>query len=210
MSSSEHRPGDPPEPAPSGAPGLRASDAERDATIVALRDAAADGRLTIEELADRVGVAAVARHRSELERVTDDLPVPAAHGRQPAVAPTEMRSVFGDLRRAGAWLVPAESRWETVFGDIVLDLREAGVTDDEVTIEAGTVFGDVQLLVPEGVVVEVRARTLFGDVKQEASAAAPAGAPRVILVGRTVFGDVRVRTRRLRERIAERLAGGGR
>ena len=33
---------------------------------------------------------------------------------------------------------------------------------------------------------------------------APAGAPTVVLVGGTVFGDVRVRARRLRERLAER------
>jgi hypothetical protein len=189
-------------------PVLRASDAEREATIDRLRDAAAEGRLTLEELADRVEAATGARHRAELERITHDLPAVAQRERRPAAADIETRSVFGDLRRSGPWLVPASSRWSTVFGDIELDLREAGVASDEVTIEAGTVFGDVQLLVPEGVVVEVRARTLFGGVKQEASAAAPAGAPRIVLVGNTVFGDVRVRTRRLRERIAERLRAG--
>jgi hypothetical protein len=49
------------------------------------------------------------------------------------------------------------------------------------------------LLVPEGVVVEVRSRTLLGDVRQEAGEVAAAGAPRVILTGGTVFGHVRVR-----------------
>ena len=184
---------------------LRASDAERDATMATLRDAAAEGRLTLEELADRVEAAAGARHRAELERITADLPAPAGRRNEAAVAATETRSIFGDVRRAGVWLVPTTSRWATVFGDVVLDLREARVSGPEVTIEAGSVFGDVQLLVPEGVLVEVRGRTLFGDVKQEAGGDAPAGAPRVVLVGHTTFGDVRVRGRRLRERIAERL-----
>jgi predicted membrane protein len=34
-----------------------------------------------------------------------------------------------------------------------------------VTIDAGTVSGDVDLLMPEGVAVEVRSRTSFGDVR---------------------------------------------
>ncbi len=191
-------------------PALRASDAERDATIVRLRDAASGGRLTLEELADRLQAATSARHRTELERITEDLPAPPESGPPLVVAATETRSVFGDVRRSGAWLVPASSRWGSVFGDIVLDLREASVAGDETTIEAGSVFGNVELLVAEGVFVEVRGRTLFGDVNQEAGAAAPAGAPRILLVGHTTFGDVRVRTRRLRERIAERLAGARR
>ena len=37
---------------------VRASDAEREATIERLRDAAAEGRLTFEELADRIEAAA--------------------------------------------------------------------------------------------------------------------------------------------------------
>jgi cell wall-active antibiotic response 4TMS protein YvqF len=118
-----------------------------------------------------------------------------------------MSTVFGDVRRAGAWKVPAESHWRSLFGDVVLDLREARVTAPEVTIDAGTIFGDVELLVPEGVVVEVRSRTLLGDVRQEAGELAAAGASREILTGGTVFGHVRVRARRLRERITERLFG---
>jgi hypothetical protein len=193
------------------APDVRASDAERERTIELLRDAAADGRLGFEELADRIDVAAQARTRAELESLTADLPVPAGTitGHE-VVAPSRMSTVFGDVRRSGAWTVPAESSWRSLFGDVVLDLREARVTAPEVTVDAGTIFGDVELLVPEGVAVEVRTRTLLGDVRQEAGEVAAAGAPRVILIGGTVFGDVRVRARRLRERITERLFGARR
>ncbi len=70
----------------------------------------------------------------------------------------------------------------------------------EVRIDAGTVFGDVELLVPDGVLVEVQSRTLFGDVRQEAGEVASQRAPRVVLTGGTIFGDVRVRSHRRRER----------
>jgi hypothetical protein len=92
----------------------------------------------------------------------------------------------------------------------VLDVRQARVTGPEVRIAAGSIFGDIELLVPEGVEVEIRSRTLFGDIKQEAGEGAPPGAPRIVLTGGTVFGDVRVRAQRLRERLAERLDERGR
>lgn len=186
---------------------VRASDAERDATIERLRVAAGEGRLTFEELADRIDAAGESATRGQLERLTGDLPSGSElePGRgQEVVVPTRRSSVFGDLRRSGAWAVPAHSRWETLFGDVVLDLREARVTAREVTIDAGTVFGDVDLLVPEGVAVEVRSKTFFGDVRQKAGEVAPAGAPKVILIGGTWFGDVRVRSSRLRERLFRR------
>lgn len=189
--------------------GIRASDGEREATIQRLRDGAAEGRLTFEELADRVEVAAHARTREELTRVTGDLPAPAgspAVGRANAAElPTRRSALFGDVRCSGAWRVPAAGKWETLFGDVVLDLREATVGEQDMRINAGTIFGDVELLVPEGIEVEVRSRTLLGTVRQDAGAVAHPGAPRVVLTGGTVFGDVRVRNQRLRERLAERL-----
>jgi hypothetical protein len=193
-------------------PDLRASDLERERTIGALRDAAGDGRLTFEELADRIESAAGARTRGELEELTRDLPATggARVARMPAgelVVPVRQASVFGDVRRSGAWTVPPRSSWQSCFGDVVLDLREARVGAAEVVIEASSVFGDIDLLVPEGIAIEVRVTTIFGSVRQEAGDVAPAGAPRVIISGWTVFGDIHVRARRLRERLADRLLG---
>ena len=95
----------------------------------------------------------------------------------------------------------AEGRLTFAELSIVLYLRAAQVTGRAVTIGAGTVFGDVELLVPEGVGVEIRSRTIFGDVRQRAGTAAPPGAPLVIVTGGTVFGDVTVHHTRLRERL---------
>ncbi len=185
-------------------PELRVSDAERDRAVMRLRDAAAEGRLTFEELADRIEAASHAKTRGELEPLTADLPAPMA---TPGPAPAATQSFLGDVKRSGDWPVPARSRWRTVFGDVVLDLREARVGAEVTTIDARTVFGDVDLLVPEGVVVEVQSSALIGDVRQEAAQSGAAGAPRIVLTGGTVFGDVKVRAQRLRERLAQRLLG---
>ena len=182
---------------------VRASDAERERAIDRLRDAGAEGRLTLEELADRVEAAATAVTRRELEELAADLPGPAASPAAPAPSRQRASSVFGDVRRAGPWTVPERSTWWSFFGDIVLDLREASVVESDTRLGAGTLFGDVELLVPEGVQIEVRSWTLFGDVSQDPGRPA-AGAPRIVLTGVTMFGDVRVRARRLRQRLANR------
>lgn len=53
---------------------MRASDAERDSVIEALRRHAADGRLEVAELEERIASALGARTREELDGLTADLP----------------------------------------------------------------------------------------------------------------------------------------
>jgi hypothetical protein len=55
---------------------LRAADVDRDCTAEALRAATAEGRISPEELEERLEVAFGARTFGELERVVDDLPAP--------------------------------------------------------------------------------------------------------------------------------------
>jgi len=178
---------------------VRTSDSERDATVEALREAAAEGRLTLEELTDRIESASNAVMRSELVPLTTDLPVPIA--RAPS-EPADVRRV-GDIKRKGAWVVPAECRLRSYFGAVIVDLREATITAQEVRINARTPFGNIVVLVPEGVDVEVRANALIGKLKQEQSPGAH-GAPRVILTGGTWFGDVKILHERMWERFLNR------
>lgn len=68
--------------------GLRASDADRERAAALLRDHAAVGRLSIDELDDRVGRAYGARTYGELRFLLIDLPGPAVSPPRP---PTEGR-----------------------------------------------------------------------------------------------------------------------
>jgi Domain of unknown function (DUF1707)/Cell wall-active antibiotics response 4TMS YvqF len=132
---------------------VRASDAERDATVNHLREAAAEGRLTLEELTDRIEAAANAVMRSDLVPLTSDLPTTAAVG-----IPKQRAGVrgVGDVKRSGPWVVPAENSFRTWFGHIKLDLRQAQMGASETHIHARALFGNVDLLVPEGVGLECR------------------------------------------------------
>lgn len=58
-------------------PELRVCDEDRERTVLALRDGAAEGRLTFDELAQRAELAYRAVTRGELEHVLADLPAAA-------------------------------------------------------------------------------------------------------------------------------------
>jgi hypothetical protein len=71
MSAGFDRQGD---PAKQAGFGLRASDAERDATVAELREHYAAGRLTTDELNERIGQAFGAKTRGDLNAIMRDLP----------------------------------------------------------------------------------------------------------------------------------------
>ena len=179
---------------------VRASDADRDATINRLRVAAGEGRLSLEELTDRMEAAAGAVMRSDLVPLTSDLPATVAV--DSARHAPNVRGM-GDVKRSGTWIVPAESSFRTWLGHIKLDLREAQISATETHIHARALFGNIDLLVPEGIAVEVQARTRLGRTNLRASSGVP-GAPRIVLTGGTFFGDVKVRHRQLWEKLARR------
>jgi hypothetical protein len=60
---------------------LRASDAERERVVDHLRAQAGEGRLTVEELDERLGTAYAVKTRSELAALTTDLPRPRRDAR---------------------------------------------------------------------------------------------------------------------------------
>jgi len=149
---------------------VRASDAERDATMHRLREAAAEGRLTLEELTDPIDAAGGAVMRSDLVPLTLDLPATAAVGR--ATQAPNVRGV-GDIKRSGAWAVATESSFRTWFGNIKLDLRQAQIGAPEIHIHARVLFGNIDLFVPEGVEVELQAVTQVGRTKVECGYGTP-------------------------------------
>jgi len=76
-------------------PGLRASDDDRRRIIAALERHTGEGRLSLDEFSERVGLAYAATTHGELTRLTQDLPVEAATG--PAHPPTAPRQLLAAL-----------------------------------------------------------------------------------------------------------------
>jgi len=155
---------------------ILASDAEREQSIVLLRDAVTSGRLTLEEFSERVGRAQTARTDRDLAALTVDLP--AAAPAVAAIPAVRHRALFSVLVRRGAFELPARSSWRSLFGTIVLDLRQARLEGPEVEIEIYNLFGTVTVLVPAGVLVHVEGGGAFASQVLEPPAwLPPAGAP---------------------------------
>ena len=175
----------------------RASDAEREVAAERLRVAAGEGRLDLEELAERVGAVYGATTRGELEPITADLPAPAESAAgEDAPRRTWLVAVFGGNDRVGRWHAGREVRVLNVFGGCDLDLRGAEIEGDRIDIVVVSIFGGSDIVVPEGVRVEMGGFALFGgndlDVR---GAPPPPGAPMVRVRAWSLFGGTDVRTK---------------
>ena len=199
-------------------PDVRAGDGEREAAVARLQVAVGEGRIDLDEFGQRAAAAYAATTTAQLEALLADLPAPTTAvpavgeivGEQTSAA---LASVFGDVKLTATTAVP--DRASTVFGDIRIDLRGLRTSAEVVHLQLGTVFGDVEVIVSEGVAAEISGWTVFGDRKtQLAPVPRLAGTPRVVVRGRTVFGDLRLRSlapgehpsrwREVLDRLAER------
>jgi hypothetical protein len=144
---------------------LRASDADRERVAALLSEAAADGRLSAEEHAERAGRAYAARTLGELAELTADLALPDA---QPIRLDTRrsVTALFARERRDGRWVVPENLTVTALAGEVVLDLREALLQSRRAVIFATVICGTVLLIVPDGVAVRVSGRVLAGAASQ--------------------------------------------
>lgn len=144
--------------------------------IALLSEAAGDGRLTLSEHSERIERAYSARTLGELAVLTADLAVPAAQpirldGRRPVAG------IFGRERRDGRWVVPERLTVSAVFGEVVLDMREAILQSQRVTVLATLMGGTLQLIVPEGVVVETTGTAVLSTRSGSRDAGPPPGPP---------------------------------
>ncbi len=172
------------------------SDAERERSIALLREALGEGRLTLEEFTERVGVAHAARTDQELASLARDLPGNPAPELPPAAVSEEHRAFCSHLIRSGPWSLPRRSSWRSIFGTIDLDLCQARLAGQETELAVYNLFGTVTVIVPDGVEVVVRGGGLFASQKIESPERLPvAGGPRLTIDTRGPGGTLHVRTR---------------
>jgi len=82
---------------------MRVSDQDRDSAVEQLSEHAAAGRLTLDELEERVSVALAARTRGELGALTRDLPGNAGRPAERRKAVRWMIAVMGGSHRRGRY-----------------------------------------------------------------------------------------------------------
>ena len=172
---------------------LRASDADRDRVLALLAEAAADGRLTPDEHAERVQRACTARTLGELADLTRDLAVPSA---QPVRLDggRVISGVFGPARRDGRWVVPETLTVTAMFGEVEADFTQAILQARHVQLLATVIGGRLRLIVPDGVSVVVTAPVVVGRRRGGTPPPASPDMPVIEVKGLVLGGEIIVRT----------------
>jgi hypothetical protein len=138
-------------------PEIRVSHADRDRVAEQLRIAAGDGRLTMEELDERLEAALSARTGSELARLVTDLPAATGGGALPAqpkdLAQIEVSS--GSTAREGRWVVPRAMEVKVGSGSVRLDLTQAVITEPLLRVHAQVRSGSLTIVTKPGIEVVV-------------------------------------------------------
>lgn len=187
---------------------MRVSDADRDQVAEVLRDATGQGRLSFDELEERLSLAYSAKTYADLDKVTHDLPGPGARAPAPAAEPgggfpperlggtpgnTFAVAVMSGAERRGNWVVPPEFTAIAIMGGVELDLREARFSQREVTIRAFTIMGGISITVDEDVEVDVSGFGFMGAFDHRANGPGVPGAPKVRVTGFAMMAGVDVK-----------------
>ncbi|UNO41147.1 DUF1707 domain-containing protein [Streptomyces sp. MST-110588] len=186
---------------------MRAADTDREAVAERLRDAVAEGRLSLEELEERLDAAYTAKTLGELEPLIADLPEAApAPGRRDQ--PLMLRAGTGTVQQTGYWVVPSEITVSTGMGNAKLDFTAAECAHRMVTVEVAVGMGSVNVVVPRG--WEVRTDEVavgMGKVVNRATDRPEPGATVLRFTGQIDMGNVKVRYPSRLEAARARRAG---
>jgi Domain of unknown function (DUF1707) len=138
-------------------PELRASDEDRDRVVEILRVAAGEGRLSAEELDERLGAALTARTSGELTPLTADLPDSADRDSETAARAKDVVRLDyqgGNATRRGRWAVPRRMEIRAVGGTVKLDFTDAVITSPTLHIQAEVRGGWLVLVITPGIEVD--------------------------------------------------------
>jgi hypothetical protein len=190
-------------------PELRASDAEREAAVDTLRQAATDGRLDVEELEERLACAYAARTLRELAGLVADVSFDAdAAGLGIASARSEKRpvvreepggdrwvlSIMGGDDRRGRWRIAEHCNVIDVMGGSTLDLNDAELSAQVTHLNVYSLMDGSDIRVPDGVDVRVSKFALMGGNEVRlGDAVPPPGAPQIRIRLMSIMGGSSVR-----------------
>ncbi len=184
---------------------LRASDADRERVAEVLREAAGDGRLTMDELDERLDAVYAAKTYAELEPITHDLPDagaaaapvtraatadPARFGGEPTSSMAV--AILGGFSRKGDWVVPREFTAVCFMGGGEIDLRDARFSEPEVTINIFAMMGGCEVIVPEDATVRVTGIGIMGAFDHSHAGSGAPGGPVITVKGVAIMGGVDV------------------
>ncbi|MEM8903616.1 MAG: hypothetical protein AAGA17_12670 [Actinomycetota bacterium] len=102
-------------------------------------------------------------------------------------------SVIGGAKRTSRWRIAEDTSVLTLFGRCLLDLREAETEAGELWFSVASVFATVEIIVPEGTIVQPSGMALLGASTCEVPASRRVSPlPAIEIDNITVFGSLRI------------------
>jgi class 3 adenylate cyclase len=205
---------------------VRIGDDDRQRVIDALSRHTGQGRLTLDEFAELAGRVYAARTRRDLDEVLAGLPddvdirppddardVASRHGggdgssTLPDTTPSAPRrrfvAIMGGTAARGRWRAPGRITAFAFWGGVKVDLRHAVIDERVVEVTAWAIMGSVDVVVPDGIPVELDGMVLMGsssDHTQRSNVPPLPHAPLIRVHARGLWGGVAARTSRRRSR----------
>lgn len=188
---------------------MRASHEDRDRVVEQLRVAAGDGRLSSEELDERLELALSARTYADLVPLTADLPAPpgaetglAGAGLPGALSPrkepkdlVKIQVGSGQTKRDGQWVVPRRMEVKVTSGHVVLDFTRAVISEPDLALSVDVRSGHLRIITRPGIEVdtdEVSVRSGHVTVRAPWTDTVPAQL-RIEVSGKVTSGHVSAR-----------------
>jgi hypothetical protein len=109
-------------------------------------------------------------------------------------------ALLGGSDRKGEWYPAKDTKVLAVMGGVDLDLSEAYLPPEGLTIEILTMMGGVDIIVPEGVNVEVTGIPILGGIDNKTSGRRLPGAPTLRVRALAMMGGVDVKTKKRKKR----------
>jgi hypothetical protein len=167
---------------------MRVSHEDRDAVAEQLREAAAEGRLDLDELDARLDKALTAKTYDDLAPLTADLPPPDPG--QPLI----LKGGLHGAQRTGRWQVPARITANGGLGGVKLDFTRAECQLREVEIEVNGQQAGVVIVIPNGWAADsTGVDPSIGGLKDKTTDDRLPGTPLIRLVGTGGMAGVVVR-----------------
>lgn len=192
-----------------------------------LKISCGDGRLTLDEFSERVEATYNAVALQDLHPVLTDLPHPfgsdltALVGGQLEGSPIPLPSrvpdaatgrrvtrwtvsIMGGSQRKGRWRLREKTNAVAVMGGCLLDLRNAEVEGQGVVINAIAVMGGIEIIVPEGIEVELGGIAIMGgkDASRLKDVPPLPGSPIIRVKAFAFWGGVSVRSKPAHARLS--------
>jgi hypothetical protein len=154
--------------------------------------AAGDGRISLDELEERLEGAHHAKTYAELDALIEDLPQDRQGALQARPLVLETRS--GSIKHVGQWTVPAQIIAKVTMGSITIDFTEAVCRHREVLLEATCGSGNITVILPRGwTAVADGVVTGMGNVNNKATGPAAADSPTLRIVGKVGMGNIKIK-----------------